>query len=98
VVSQSTNGDVEDDINMILSCTSVLSFDLIQVRVVRTVKHLTFMNVFVGQNVTAVGILCGRMLQLLAFCMSYRERRVWERGEFLKGFLYLSIIYPQDQL
>jgi len=56
MVSRSTNGGVGDDINMILSHTSFLSFDLIQVRVVRTFKHLTLMNVFVWQNVTSVGI------------------------------------------
>jgi hypothetical protein len=56
VVSQSTNGDVGDDINMVLSCTSFLSFDLIQVCVVPTFKHLILTEVFVWQNDTSVGI------------------------------------------
>ena len=56
MVSQSTNGDVGDDINMVLSCTSFLSFDLIQVCVVPTFKHLILTEVFVWQNDTSVGI------------------------------------------
>ena len=56
VVSQSTDEDVGDDIDMILSCTSFLSFQHIHICVVPTIKHLTFMEVFVWQNVTSVGI------------------------------------------
>jgi DNA relaxase NicK len=56
VVSQCTNEDVEDDINMILSATSFLSFDLMQVCVVLLLQHLTLTKVFAWQNVTSVGI------------------------------------------
>jgi hypothetical protein len=56
VVSQSTNEDVGDDINMILSPTSFLSVHLIQVCVVPTLKHLTLTEIFMWQNVTSVGI------------------------------------------
>jgi len=56
VVSQSTGGDVGDDINMIFSCTSFLCFDLVQLCVVPTFKHLTLMEFFVWQNVSSVGI------------------------------------------
>jgi len=56
VVSQSTDKDVGDDINMKLNPTSFLSFDLIPVCVVPTFKHLTVMEVFVWQNITSVGI------------------------------------------
>jgi hypothetical protein len=41
---------------MIPSCTSFLSFDLIQVCVVPMFKHLTLTEGFVWQNVTSVGI------------------------------------------
>ena len=56
MVSQITNEDVGDDINMKLNPTSFLSFDLIQVCVVPTFKHLTLTEVFVWQNITSVGI------------------------------------------
>jgi len=45
--SQSTNEGVGDDINMILSHDSFLSFNLMQVYVVLTFKHLTLTKVFV---------------------------------------------------
>ena len=71
MVSQSTNEDVGDDINMILSCTS-LSFVLIQVYVVQTCKHLTLTEVYVWQIVTSVGI---------SYELQKKERVV--EGEFL---------------
>jgi hypothetical protein len=43
-------------VNMNLSCTSFLSFDVIQVYVVPTGKRLTFTKVFMWRNVTSVGI------------------------------------------
>lgn len=71
MVSQSTNEDVGDDINMILSCTS-LSFVLIQVYVVPMCKHLTLTDVYVWQIVTSVGI---------SYELQKKERVV--EGEFL---------------
>jgi hypothetical protein len=56
VVSQSDNEDVGDDINMIHSCTSFLSLNIVPVCVVPTFKQLTLMEDFVWQNVTSVGI------------------------------------------
>jgi hypothetical protein len=56
VVSQSTNEDVGDDMDMILSATIFLQFDLIQVCVVPALQHLTLTKVFVWRIVTSVGI------------------------------------------
>jgi len=91
VVSWSTDGDVGGDINMILSHTSFLPSDLIQVCVVPTFKHLTHTDVIVWQNVTSVGI--SYELQKTGKCG--RGGNFFPTLRVLKGFLCLCIIYPQ---
>jgi hypothetical protein len=91
VVSQSTDGDLGGDINMILRHSSFLSFDLIQVYVVLTFKHLTRTDVIVWQNVTSVGILYE--LQKTGKCV--RGGNFFPTLTVLKCFLYVCIIYPQ---
>jgi hypothetical protein len=95
VVSQSTNEDVGDDINMILSCTSFLSFDLIPVCVVPTFKHLTLTEVFVWQNVTSVGI--SYELQKKECVGEGRISSLYL--EFLKAFcVFVHYLLTKDQL
>ena len=91
MVSWSTDGDVGGDINMILRHSSFLSFDLIQVCVVPTFKHLTLMDVIVWQNVTSVGI--SYELQKTGKCG--RGGIFFPTLTVLKCFLYDCIIYPQ---
>jgi hypothetical protein len=90
VVSQSTDGDVGGDINMILRHSSFLSFDLIQVYVVPTFKHLTRTDVIVWQNVTSVGI--SYELQKTGNCGG--GGNFFPTLTVLKGFLCVCVIYP----
>ena len=77
MVSWSTDGDVGGDINMILSHSSFLSLDLIQLYVVLTFKQLTRTDVIVWQNVTFVGI-------------SYELQKKESMGEGGISFLHLE--------
>jgi len=89
MVSRSSNGDVGDDINMILSATRFWFFHLFYPGMcIAAIKAFELDKIFCVQNVTSVGI--SYELQ--------RKESVGEEGNFLKAFYICVLFTHKDQL